>query len=300
MAVERTLILAKPDAVERNLAGEILARFERRGLKLRAARFVTASRELGETHYAEHREKPFFGELVDFITSGPTLAFVLEGEGAIATCRKTIGATNPADADPGSLRGEFALAMPNNLVHGSRLARVGRARDRDLVPRWARLTGEATRARNAALWTQVERRVHRRERRRRTGRSTRSPGASGGSTSAKLNVLGDVAGLDVVELGCGTAYFSAWLAKRGARPVGVDITPAQLATARRMMAKTGIEFPLVEADAAETGLPDASFDLVVLRVRRLDLGRPVPLDPGGGAAPSPRRACSSSCATRRS
>ena len=105
MAVERTLILAKPDAVERNLAGEILARFERRGLKLRAARFVQATRD--------------FGELVDFITSGPTLAFVLEGEGAIATCRKTIGATNPADADPGSLRGEFALAMPNNLVHGS-------------------------------------------------------------------------------------------------------------------------------------------------------------------------------------
>ena len=80
---------------------------------------VLASRQLGETHYAEHSEKPFFGELVDFITSGPTLAFVLEGEGAIATARKTIGATNPAEADPGSLRGEFALAMPNNLVHGS-------------------------------------------------------------------------------------------------------------------------------------------------------------------------------------
>ena len=119
MAVERTLILAKPDAVGRQLAGEILARFERRGLKLRAARLVLASRELGETHYAEHSAKPFFGELVDFITSGPTLAFVLEGEGAIATCRKTIGATNPADADPGSLRGSFALAMPDNLVHGS-------------------------------------------------------------------------------------------------------------------------------------------------------------------------------------
>jgi nucleoside-diphosphate kinase len=119
MAVERTLILAKPDAVGRGLAGEIVARFERRGLVLRAARLVVASRELGEEHYAEHREKPFFGELVAFITSGPTLAFVLEGEGAIATCRKTIGATNPADADPGSLRGSYALAMPNNLVHGS-------------------------------------------------------------------------------------------------------------------------------------------------------------------------------------
>ena len=119
MAVEQTLILAKPDAFARGLSGEILARFERRGLKLRAARLLVASRELGETHYAEHVEKPFFGELVEFITSGPTLAFVLEGEGAIATCRKTIGATNPADAEAGSLRGEFALAMPNNLVHGS-------------------------------------------------------------------------------------------------------------------------------------------------------------------------------------
>ena len=119
MAIERTFSIIKPDAVERKLAGEILARFEQRGLELRAARLLTVDRALAEEHYAEHKEKPFFGELVDFITSGPTLAFVLEGEGAIATARKTIGATNPADADPGSLRGEFALAMPNNLVHGS-------------------------------------------------------------------------------------------------------------------------------------------------------------------------------------
>jgi nucleoside-diphosphate kinase len=119
MAVERTLILAKPDAVSRGLSGEIVARFERRGFALRAARLLTVDRELAERHYAEHAEKPFFGELVEFITSGPTLAFVLEGEGAIATARKTIGATNPADADPGSLRGSYALAMPNNLVHGS-------------------------------------------------------------------------------------------------------------------------------------------------------------------------------------
>jgi len=119
MAVERTLILAKPDAVERNLAGEILATFERRGLKLRAARLVTASRELGETHYAEHREKPFFGELVDFITSGPTWALVVEGEGAIATMRATIGATDPANAAPGTIRGDLASSMPDNLVHGS-------------------------------------------------------------------------------------------------------------------------------------------------------------------------------------
>ena len=119
MAVERTLILAKPDAVERSLAGEILARFERRGFTLRAARLLRVDRELAERHYAEHIEKPFFGELVEFITSGPTLALVIEGEGAIATLRKTIGATNPADAEPGSIRGDLANSMPDNLVHGS-------------------------------------------------------------------------------------------------------------------------------------------------------------------------------------
>ena len=119
MAVERTLILIKPDAVERGLAGDILGRFERRGFTIRAARLLTVRRELGEEHYAEHREKPFFGELVDFITSAPTLALVLEGENAIEVSRKTIGATNPANAEPGTIRGDFALAMPNNLVHGS-------------------------------------------------------------------------------------------------------------------------------------------------------------------------------------
>ena len=119
MAAERTLILIKPDAVERGLAGEILSRIERRGCTLRAGKLLTVSRELGEKHYAEHKEKPFFGELVDFITSAPTLALVVEGEGAIATLRSTIGATNPAEATPGSIRGDLALAMPNNLVHGS-------------------------------------------------------------------------------------------------------------------------------------------------------------------------------------
>jgi nucleoside-diphosphate kinase len=119
MAVERTLILAKPDAVRRQLSGEIVARFERRGFVLRAARLVAVDRQLGEQHYAEHAGKPFFGDLIAFITSGPTLAFVLEGEGAIATARTTIGATNPAAADPGSIRGSLGLAMPENLVHGS-------------------------------------------------------------------------------------------------------------------------------------------------------------------------------------
>ena len=119
MAVERTLILIKPDAVERKLAGEILARFERRGFEIRAARLLHVDRALAERHYAEHAEKPFFDELVAFITSAPTLALVLEGEGAIAVSRATIGATNPANADAGTIRGDLALAMPNNLVHGS-------------------------------------------------------------------------------------------------------------------------------------------------------------------------------------
>ena len=119
MAAERTLVLIKPDAVRRKLAGEILGRLERRGLDVRAAKLVTASRALGEEHYAEHREKPFFGELVDFITSAPTLALVVEGEGAIAVVRTTMGATNPANADPGTIRGDLALSMPDNLVHGS-------------------------------------------------------------------------------------------------------------------------------------------------------------------------------------
>jgi nucleoside-diphosphate kinase len=119
MAVERTLVLIKPDAMRRQLAGEILARFERRGLVVREGKVLTVDRALAQTHYAEHAEKPFYGELVDFITSGPTLALVLEGEGAIATVRRTMGATNPADSEPGSIRGDFALSMPDNLVHGS-------------------------------------------------------------------------------------------------------------------------------------------------------------------------------------
>jgi nucleoside-diphosphate kinase len=119
MALEQTLILIKPDAMKRGIAGEILSRIERRGCTLRAGKLVHVSRDLGERHYDEHREKPFFGELVAFITSGPTLALVVEGEGAIATLRTTIGATNPAQAAPGSIRGDLALAMPDNLVHGS-------------------------------------------------------------------------------------------------------------------------------------------------------------------------------------
>jgi nucleoside-diphosphate kinase len=119
MAVESTLVLIKPDALQRRLAGEILGRLERRGLALRAARLLTVDRSLAEEHYVEHREKPFFGELVAFITSAPTFALVLAGESAISVVRTTIGATNPTDAAPGTIRGDLALAMPDNLVHGS-------------------------------------------------------------------------------------------------------------------------------------------------------------------------------------
>jgi nucleoside-diphosphate kinase len=119
VAVERTLILIKPDATERALAGEILARIERRGLRVVAGKLLRVDADLGREHYAEHSEKPFFGELVEFITSAPTWALVVEGEGAIATMRTTIGATDPAQAAPGTIRGDLALSMPNNLVHGS-------------------------------------------------------------------------------------------------------------------------------------------------------------------------------------
>jgi nucleoside-diphosphate kinase len=119
VAVERTLVLIKPDAVQRALAGEILSRLERRGLKVVEAKLLTVDRGLAEEHYAEHAEKPFFGELVEFITSAPTLALVIEGEGAIAVVRATMGATNPADSAPGTIRGDLALSMPDNLVHGS-------------------------------------------------------------------------------------------------------------------------------------------------------------------------------------
>jgi len=116
---ERTLVLIKPDAMQRRLAGQILARLEGRGLDVRGAKLVLVDEQLAGEHYAEHREKPFFGELVEFITSSPTLALVLEGESAIKVVRTTMGATNPVDSAPGTIRGDLALAMPDNLVHGS-------------------------------------------------------------------------------------------------------------------------------------------------------------------------------------
>ena len=117
--MQQTLILVKPDAFGRNLTGEILARFESKGLRLKALKLVTTSRDVAETHYAEHSERPFFGELVDFITSGPLVAAVFEGYEAVAAARQIIGATNPLEAVPGSIRGDFALEVGQNMVHGS-------------------------------------------------------------------------------------------------------------------------------------------------------------------------------------
>lgn len=116
---ERTLILVKPDAFGRGLTGEIIARFERKGLKIVALKLLRMDGETARQHYAEHREKAFFGELVAFITSGPLVATVLEGEGAVTAARQVIGATDPLEAAPGSIRGDLAVEVTMNLVHGS-------------------------------------------------------------------------------------------------------------------------------------------------------------------------------------
>jgi nucleoside-diphosphate kinase len=117
--LERTLILVKPDAFGRGLTGEVIARFERKGLRIVALKHMQVERSLAEQHYAEHSEKPFFGELVEFITGGPLVAMVLEGYEAIKAARQVIGATNPLEASPGSIRGDYALEVQTNLVHGS-------------------------------------------------------------------------------------------------------------------------------------------------------------------------------------
>lgn len=119
MAIEKTLILVKPDAFARGLSGEIIARFERKGLTIIAAKHMTVTEDIAKQHYAEHAERPFFGELVSFITSGPIIALVLEGESAIKAARQVIGATNPLEATTGSIRGDFALEIGTNMVHGS-------------------------------------------------------------------------------------------------------------------------------------------------------------------------------------
>ena len=117
--MDRTLILVKPDAFARGLTGEIIARFERKGLRIVALKHMTLTATVAERHYAEHDGKPFFGELVEFITSGPLVALVLEGYQAVVAARQVIGATNPLESAPGSIRGDFALEVGQNLVHGS-------------------------------------------------------------------------------------------------------------------------------------------------------------------------------------
>ena len=117
--MDRTLILVKPDAFARGLTGEIIARFERKGLKIVALQHMTMGEDVARLHYAEHEGKPFFGELVEFIVSGPLVAMVLEGDQAVNAARQVIGATNPLEAAPGSIRGDFAIAVGQNMVHGS-------------------------------------------------------------------------------------------------------------------------------------------------------------------------------------
>jgi nucleoside-diphosphate kinase len=119
MAVESTLLIVKPDGVRRGLVGEVLRRVEAKGLTIAEMRMMTIDRGLAEEHYAEHREKPFFGELVDFITSGPVVVARLEGEGAIDVWRTMLGPTNPALAPPGTIRGDLGLIITENIVHGS-------------------------------------------------------------------------------------------------------------------------------------------------------------------------------------
>ena len=117
--MDRTLILVKPDAFARRLTGELIARFERKGLTIVALKHMTVDRDMAERHYAEHREKPFFGDLVEFITGGPLVAMVVEGYEAVAAARQVIGATNPLEAAAGSIRGDLGLEVQTNLVHGS-------------------------------------------------------------------------------------------------------------------------------------------------------------------------------------
>ena len=117
--MEQTFFIIKPDGVKRQICGEILTRYERKGLIIKAMKLLQTPKELAQEHYAEHKDKPFFGELVDFITSGPVLAFVLAGKNAVTSVRTINGATNPVDATPGSIRGDYALTMDSNVVHAS-------------------------------------------------------------------------------------------------------------------------------------------------------------------------------------
>jgi nucleoside-diphosphate kinase len=117
--MEQTFLMVKPDGVQRNLVGEIVSRFEKKGFQLAGAKLMTISKELAEQHYGEHKERPFFGELVSFITSSPVFAMVWEGDNVIATARKMMGATNPQESDPGTIRGDYGVQVSQNIIHGS-------------------------------------------------------------------------------------------------------------------------------------------------------------------------------------
>lgn len=117
--MEKTFLMIKPDGVQRNLIGDIVARFEQKGFKLVGAKLMTISTDLAEKHYGEHKERPFFGELVDFITSGPVFAMVWEGENVVSTARTMMGKTNPSEAQPGTIRGDYGINVGKNIIHGS-------------------------------------------------------------------------------------------------------------------------------------------------------------------------------------
>lgn len=146
MAEEKTFVAVKPDGVQRGLTGEIISRFERRGLKLVGMKLMSLSREKAEEHYKEHKDKPFFGGLVEFITSGPIVAMVWEGKDAITLARNVIGATNPTSAQPGTIRGDLAVEIGRNIVHGSDGPESAKREisiffaENELVPNWNRCT----------------------------------------------------------------------------------------------------------------------------------------------------------------
>ena len=287
MAIETTLVLVKPDGISRGLAGEIVARFERRGYELRGARLLKIPRALAAEHYAEHKGKPFYGELVAFITSGPVLALAVRGENAIAGVRAMMGATNPADAAPGTIRGDFATRAFGEHRARLRLAGEREARARPVLPRRALSVEALGRELPSSRRMRVEpdrvdgsapEYVEAAERAWATDQPYWGIWGVPESDVGALDGI-ELAGTDVVELGCGTAYWSAWLARRGASPVGIDVTDAQLETARRMQAEHGLDVP---ADPGERRGRAAAGRVVrprVLRVRREHLVRSLPWIP---------------------
>lgn len=144
--MERTFLAIKPDAVQRGLVGEIISRFERKGFKLVGLKIMNVTREMAETHYGEHKEKPFFGGLVDFITSSPVVAMAWEGDNVVATARTMMGATNPKDSAPGTIRGDFAVDMGRNVIHGSDSVESAKRelgiffKEEELLDNWCRAT----------------------------------------------------------------------------------------------------------------------------------------------------------------